>query len=89
MGSTPRCDPNRLLIKYGPFLNQKHYKELCNIVIGGDPKRRKLRGLELDLYAYVNEVSGTWKKMKWKNMRIYRSIGLKYVMKERTSKWKT
>ena len=49
---------NRLLIKYGPFLNQKHYKELCNIVIGGDPKGRTLRSLEMRLYAYVSEVSG-------------------------------
>ena len=48
---------NRLLIKYGPFLNQKHYKELCNIVIGGDPKGRTLRALDLHLYMYVAEVS--------------------------------
>ena len=46
---------SRLLIKYGSFLNQKHYKELCNIVIGGDPKRRTLRSLEMNLYAYVGE----------------------------------
>ena len=46
---------SRLLIKYGSFLNQKHYKELCNIVIGGDPKRRTLRSLEMNLYDYVGE----------------------------------
>lgn len=55
---------NRILIKYGPFLNQKHYKELCNIVIGGDPKGRTLRALELHLYMYIAEESNTWKKMK-------------------------
>ncbi len=44
---------NRILIKYGPFLNQKHYKELCNIVIGGDPKGRSIRALDLRLYMDV------------------------------------
>lgn len=53
---------NRILIKYGPFLNQKHYKELCNIVIGGDPKGRTLRALDLHLFMYVSEVSGNERK---------------------------
>lgn len=45
----------RLLIKYGTFVNQKHYKELCNIIVAGDPKKRTLRSLEMSLYSYVNE----------------------------------
>lgn len=48
---------NRLLIKYGPFLNQKHYKELCNIVIAGDPKFRTLRRVITDLAIYVSKES--------------------------------
>lgn len=48
---------NRILIKYGPFLNQKHYKELCNIVIGGDPKGRTLRALDLKLFMDVAKES--------------------------------
>lgn len=48
---------NAILIKYGPFLNQNHYKELCNIVIGGDPKGRAIRAEEFRLFQYVSEVS--------------------------------
>lgn len=48
---------NRILIKYGPFLNQKHYKKLCNIVIGGDPKGRSIRALDLSLYMDVAKES--------------------------------
>lgn len=48
---------NTILIKYGPFLNQNHYKELCNIVIGGDPKGRAIRAEEFKLFQYVFEVS--------------------------------
>lgn len=49
---------NRILIKYGPFLNQKDYKELCNIVIGGDPKGRAIRALDLKLFMDVAKESG-------------------------------
>ena len=48
---------NTILIKYGPFLNQNNYKELCNIVIGGDPKGRTIRAEEFKLFQYVAEVS--------------------------------
>ena len=48
---------HRILIKYGPFLNQKHYKELCNIVIGGDPKGRSIRALDLRLFMDVAKES--------------------------------
>lgn len=48
---------NRILFKYGPFLNQKHYKELCNIVIGGDPKGRTLRSFEFNLYSDIAKES--------------------------------
>lgn len=55
---------NRILIKYGPFLNNKHYKELCNLVIGGDPKGRTGRSIEIGIANCISEESNTWKKKK-------------------------
>lgn len=55
---------NRILIKFGPFLNQKYYKELCNLVIGGDPKGRTGRSIEMNIANYISEESNTWKKKK-------------------------
>lgn len=43
----------RLLLKYGPFLDEKDYKQFCQIVIGGDPKLRSTRALEMTLYSKV------------------------------------
>ena len=42
---------NRLLLKYGPTIQQPQYKRLCETVIGGDPKRRSLRAIEIDLLS--------------------------------------
>lgn len=44
---------SRLLIKYGPFLDEKEYKQFCQIIIGGDPKLRSTRALEMTLYYKV------------------------------------
>lgn len=40
---------NRLLLKYGPVITQKDYKTFCQIAIAGDPKRRSIRALEINL----------------------------------------
>ena len=36
-----------LLLKYGPVIRDREYKDLCQAVIAGDPKRRTLRALEI------------------------------------------
>lgn len=45
---------DRILIKYGSFLDEKDYKVLNQIIIAGDPKRRSLRSLEINLYTKVS-----------------------------------
>lgn len=50
---TVKTHIERLLLKYGQFIEQKDYKRLNQVIIAGDPKRRTLRSIELDLYAKV------------------------------------
>lgn len=38
---------SRLLLKYGPMIREAEYKDLCQVVIAGDPKRRSLRAIEI------------------------------------------
>lgn len=38
---------SRLLLKYGPTIKEAEYKDLCQVVIAGDPKRRSLRAIEI------------------------------------------
>lgn len=38
---------SRLLLKYGPTIREAEYKDLCQVVIAGDPKRRSLRAIEI------------------------------------------
>lgn len=38
---------SRLLLKYGPTIRESEYKDLCQVVIAGDPKRRSLRAIEI------------------------------------------
>ena len=38
---------SRLLLKYGPTIREAEYKDLCQVVIAGDPKRRSLRAIEV------------------------------------------
>lgn len=45
---------DRILIRYGSFIEEKDYKRLCNVIIGGDPKRRTLRSIDLDLYTKIS-----------------------------------
>ena len=45
---------SRLLLKYGSYLDEKDYKQFCQIIIAGDPKRRTLRSLEINLYSKVS-----------------------------------
>lgn len=46
-----RRELRRLLLKYSLIFENKHFKTACNIIEGGDPKRRTLRALEMKLYA--------------------------------------
>ena len=45
---------DRLLLKYGQFIEQKDYKQFNQVIIAGDPKRRTLRSLEINLYSKVS-----------------------------------
>lgn len=38
---------SRLLLKYGPMIRESEYRDLCQVVIAGDPKRRSLRAIEI------------------------------------------
>lgn len=49
---------NRLVLKYGTVMTNNHYKKLCNLVIGGDPKGRTRRALDVELYKYVYDLGG-------------------------------
>lgn len=42
-------DCTRILLKYGPFLIPKDYKALYNLAVGGDPKHRTARAIELGI----------------------------------------
>lgn len=46
-GRTVYVAVSRLLLKYGPVIQEKEYKDLCQAVIAGDPKRRTLRSIEI------------------------------------------
>ena len=46
-GRTVYVAVSRLLLKYGPTIREAEYKDLCQVVIAGDPKRRSLRAIEI------------------------------------------
>ena len=46
---------DRLIIRYGTYITEKEYKRLCNVIIGGDPKRRTLRSIDLDLFTRLSK----------------------------------
>ena len=48
------CD--HLVLRYGAIMTNKHYKDLCNIMIGGDPKGRSSRGLMIRLSKYNRQL---------------------------------
>lgn len=39
----------RIMMKFGPHITQKHYKTMCQAIIGGDPKMRTARALEITI----------------------------------------
>lgn len=49
----------RLLIKYGMHFTNGNYKDLYQILIAGDPKRRSLRALEMKLLKQSREAAET------------------------------
>jgi hypothetical protein len=48
----------RLLIKYGPIIEEKEYKTIHDCLVGGDPKQRTLRAIIATInsrYSRVNK----------------------------------
>jgi predicted phosphoadenosine phosphosulfate sulfurtransferase len=47
----------QLLIKYGPIIEEKEYKTIHDCLTGGDPKRRILRSLIVNINAHYSRAS--------------------------------
>jgi predicted phosphoadenosine phosphosulfate sulfurtransferase len=47
----------QLLIKYGPIIEKKTYKNIYDCLVGGDPKQRTLRGLITNIHAQYSHAN--------------------------------
>lgn len=45
----------RLLVMYGPILNDYIYKQMYNAVIGGDPKMRTYRRIQMEIFRTISK----------------------------------